>query len=219
MKKLAYLGKAFAFFLVVVPFFESCSSDFSSPCTALTTDEKVNDTIKLKYAQQNINHYASWWRIVPDSMLFNKEDSTLTFTKKKIKDPRTIKAFIAYQKGHENRKAPFYDEQGPAYGHLIYTREIAKALNIEKFCSSDFAGIRVYMGTELPTDINFDKHPEEFLKHTQTKLYFTPVVEKGGEYNDFINEASGVKYVYDLTLPCPKSCDEASPLYQAIAPQ
>jgi hypothetical protein len=48
-------------------------------------------------------------------------------------------------------------------------------------------------------------------------LYFTPVEDNGTEAGkDVILTNGNEKIVFDLTSPCPNTCDASSPLYQAF---
>lgn len=67
-----------------------------------------------------------------------------------------------------------------------------------------FNRARAYVGYTFET--------EEF------HLIFTPVVDDGtpSGKDTILTDQEGTKIVFDLTTPCPNTCDLASPLYQAF---
>lgn len=52
----------------------------------------------------------------------------------------------------------------------------------------------------------------------QFHLIFTPVIEDSTEAgrDSILTDAKGNPFVYDLTTPCPNTCDYSSPLYKAF---
>lgn len=218
MKNVQINACFFALFIIMAFGYSSCiSTSQEKPLNPSSDSVKLDDTISLERACIDIRNYSTWWGITPDSMSFNAKDSTIRFKEKKVSDSMIIEAFMAYQKKFPNKMAPFYDEQGPAMAHVIRSRELMKALGIKDHLPK-YDGIRVYLGTHFPDSIDFKKDPEEFLKHTKTRLYFVPVKKESGpvEFMDKIPGEGDDRFVYDLTMPCPRSCDTESELYQAI---
>lgn len=108
-----------------------------------------------------------------------------------------------YQKGilHENILK----------GYLLKTRDLFEALGINKSEAIELSHpfVRIYIGME----------PEQNPDTENYRLFLVPVTTEGKDDIPvgYINEGDPYEreYVYDFNTPCPKTCDQDSPLYKA----
>lgn len=97
----------------------------------------------------------------------------------------------------------------PTRSFLIGSNDLASLLGVTSYNSNRL--VRIYIG------INTNSARADTSFH----LYLVPISQVNstpatGYYADSIPQVNGKQYVYDLTTPCPKTCDEFSKLYEAF---
>jgi hypothetical protein len=116
----------------------------------------------------------------------------------------TVLANIAnYAKYCKSR--PFHT---PINSYEIQATDLFEILNFPSaMTDGSLSGIRCYLGINVDSIIGNDTMGT-------THLYLTPINTIGKD--SILEDASGKKFLYDLTTPCPKTCDTSSQLYKAF---
>ncbi len=97
----------------------------------------------------------------------------------------------------------------PINSYEIETTDLLELLNFPPdMTDGTMAGVRGYLGIQYRIDEYNDT-----IERT-THLYLTPVNAAGQD--SILWDSNGKQFLYDLTTPCPKTCDTSSVLYKAF---
>jgi len=196
------------------------------------TAENANTTNKawIFQALSDISLY-SWWNrySVPRHMIYHKGDRKITFEPMYVTDQLAIQAFDLAAGQHEKLRIPVYSELRPTRSIVVSLADIVGALQLDtsdlgNFNPEGYKGIRVYEGLRVDAMHHSDSNYLHKIAHWLTNhdkatehLFVVPVTQRNGRYQDHIphdpdSTCFRSQYAYDLTTPCPNSCDEASVL-------
>lgn len=176
--------------------------------------------VPLEKAQANIFLTRLWWEAVtPDSM--HVEGDSIHF------NPVSIGSALVRDglKGaaRKDGNIPFLGPKALSYAYTISWDDIRLALGFDDTVTppDGYAGIKVYLAPKINSLESVDDllDPEKCSEMIheyetyETHVYVVAVKKSCEDTIDVIPSDSNGRFVYDLTTPCPNSCDDASPLY------
>jgi len=146
----------------------------------------------------------------------NKKETDL----KAAETPKSIIREVAFDSATADikRYGDFWRSQQGSPG---YINQVTRAFKIP---ASDLIGVLQPSGSinTILSECTY-KYARAYLGldvNNTMHLYFTPVEDDGSEAGkDVILTNGSEKIVFDLTSPCPNTCDVSSPLYQAFDQQ
>jgi hypothetical protein len=103
----------------------------------------------------------------------------------------------------------------PINSYAIPTIDLLELLSVSgSSADAGIYGIRAYLGIadSIVTSTGSIKTVPDTIKTTH--LYLTPM--RLDLTDSILMDAQNNQFLYDLTTPCPKTCDVSSPLYQAF---
>jgi len=172
----------------------------------------------LKKAQANLFVYRLWWEhVAPEKVRYAND--TLYFDPVPVTNgivkPALEMAFA------DSTELSFHGKDGLNFGYYIPWEDIRNALKIDTDVKpyGDLKGIRVYVASNVKglQNVRQLSNPDSvssYLKNynsTSTHVYVIPASSVTDDKVPF--DSNDFRFVYDLTTPCPNSCDEESPLY------
>ena len=179
----------------------SCNSDGNS----ILTLEEASRTLSTNIVQEDVfspqrNIYDYGLRMVPDSITWDSNSNTITYTKKVLdetSDSILIRLFNEKHKG-KNRTFSFSNNSSLAKSYFIKKEDIdalSKILNNhDQNVDKPVNGVRVYMAAGN--------------KNEYSHVYLGPayLTEKGANNKNYYVQHNGANCLYDLTTPCPNAC-------------
>lgn len=95
----------------------------------------------------------------------------------------------------------------PIVSYEILSVDLIELLNPGLPIKTSLYGVRAYLGIQDSV-----LHSGDTIKTTH--LYLTPI--KSDTQDSMLIDSKGQQFLYDLTTPCPKTCDTSSALYKAF---
>jgi len=177
--------------------------------TIQSADSPAGDSVNIDTVKNRIKLYRYWRSVLPDTAYY--DSGWVTF------NPREVTSEVANlldSKGITKIPVSGYEEHPVAY--FIPKYDLADMLNN---VGKDIIGVRLYPAMDL---VNLDSayHGGRFAF---LKVYGVPVNVYGRDtipqyYGSSAAETTG-QFAYDLTTPCPNTCDRSSELYEAATAQ
>jgi len=186
-----------------------------------------NRLVPLDRAKRNIYLQQLWWTTLPQNVTWIPDSNTLIFPKVQLQRSDSQYAFIM---DFLEEYAKQYGEWGPdsatcnltlipqsaiSTSFLIPLEDIEEALVISDMkYDTNRHGIRVYMGLKWDGATTCENLISA-IDTMETHTYVVPT-DIGGR--DIFHLVNGDSFVFDLTAPCPKTCDESSPMNHPNVP-
>jgi hypothetical protein len=192
-----------------------------------------HNIVSASDAHQLMGAYQLWETLLPDSIVWNPDNSTITYFKKQLNPAKNYEnqAIIKL-----NQIVPAHDSMMRASGivsatdtlpiplHYSYSKNLVQSYYFSKadldtidtlmkqqFDGVAYTGYRAYMA--------FQPYPCENEDDVRSHIYLGPATKISGEYetifkdfpiSDSIPNTGNFGPVYlDLTLPCPAGCTES----------
>ncbi len=202
-------------------YFAGCSTgsntntNLANGSTAQSADSPAGDSVNIATVINRIQLYHNWREVLPVHATYDSVTKMLSYPSKPV--PEGVAKLIDQYGMPESIPIAGHGRLPVAYFIPKYDLEDM----LTKF-GNDVIGIRLYPALDLYNIFKVDD-PNSTDSAAFLKVYGVPVNVYGRDtipqsYGSNPTDVVG-QFAYDLTTPCPNTCDDGSPLYTAATAQ
>ncbi len=169
--------------------------------------------VPLGDALSQTAYYKTWLKYLPSQVKLN--GNQLTYNPVTISDSADLVFLTCYESIFRDLNHIPIDDWLPIiaqrdYAYTIGIGDINHALQQAENSGKTPNGIRAYLA--IDNLFSFD------VSMMNSHVYVVPTFSRNDSTIDFIPGSTNNKYVFDLTHPCPRTCDNSSQLNNSVLP-